>query len=314
MIFVAYITLVTGMIFADIQVKHFSNSTEEVRVLKNNSLLSLIFSLVFLTSQSSADEILFGFVGTGYYRDGENLVSKLVNDGHNVTSVNLWSMIVSDFSGYDQVWVYDLSASADVNNTQLINYTNIATWYNDLDTKNLIVDGRIVSSADSWVRGGGKPSENGLIQSYASVLESRNGGLVLGTDHATDFTRGINEINSQIGIGDFEGFYHTSPLEAIIDEESLLYDGTFGFAASDGSGRICINDNSSTSFVPTGLQENGQTLTPFAYHGNVSEAWNNAAIATSFGSITFGTVPEPGTISLMLVGMVSFFFVRRKNR
>ena len=76
----------------------------------------------------------------------------------------------------------------------------------------------------------------------------------------------------------------------------------------------CINDNSTTGFVPTGLQGNGQFLTPVAYHGTVAGAFSNAAVASTFGSVTFGT-PEPGSAALVLgaLGLLSLAARRRKG-
>jgi hypothetical protein len=61
-----------------------------------------------------------------------------------------------------------------------------------------------------------------------------------------------------------------------------------------GAGETCINDNSSTGFVPTGLQANGQSLTPVAYHGTTSTAFDNAAVSSTMGSRTFNTCGNPG--------------------
>lgn len=265
-----------------------------------------------LVPTANATEILFGFVGNGYYSDGINLAGMIDGlPGYDVTRRDLWTDTYDDYNEFDQVWVYDLTAGTDVNTHQTANYTNISNWYNNLETQNIIVDGRIVSSANSWTDRGGKPDETSLMQNYATALDAEGGGLILGTDHATTFTRGINEINSQIGIGDFTGFYYTPPLEAVIDVESPLYSDGVGFLSTDGSGNICINDNSSTSFVPTGLQANGQFLTPFAYHGDISGAFDNAAVASSFKSHTFVT-PEPGTFILMGFGLLGMIGLRRK--
>ena len=57
----------------------------------------------------------------------------------------------------------------------------------------------------------------------------------------------------------------------------------------------CINDNSTTGYVAAGLQANGQTLTPVAYHGAVLNAFNQAAVSASMGSPTFGTPDGPGS-------------------
>jgi hypothetical protein len=71
-----------------------------------------------------------------------------------------------------------------------------------------------------------------------------------------------------------------------------------------GPPQQCINDNSTTGFPPTGMQPNGQFLTPVAYHGTVSQAFSNAAVSSTMGSPTFPNVPEPATLTLVGIGLV----------
>lgn len=80
---------------------------------------------------------------------------------------------------------------------------------------------------------------------------------------------------------------------------------------SDGP---CINDNTSTSFAPTGEQPNGLFLTPVAYHGSTSSAFENAAVASTIGSPTFSSVPEPSLLlgSMTVLGLG--FSLRKKTR
>ncbi len=279
----------------------------------------ICFLLAFLflgVANAAPVEIMFGFVGVGsYYGDGQNLAGKLqAMAGVNVTQRDLFNAVYNDLANFDQIWVYDLNTGPDNNAFQTSNYTNIANWYNARTDKNLIVDGRIVSSADSWIArptSNGAPSETPWIQNYATQLDLRGGGLVLGTDHATAFTQGINEINSQIGINPFTGFYFTQPLQAVVDTASPLGVSTWDCPTLPGS--KCINDNSSTSFVPTNLQPNGQFLTPAAWHGTISTAFDNAAVATTIGSITFPT-PEPGTLFLISLGLLGVGGSRYRRR
>lgn len=287
-------------------------------MIKNLLQAGVICASAALTAQAQATEILFAYVGEGYYHDdGENIASKISGvSGFNVTQVNLYDSLLGDISAYDQVWVYDLSAEADNNAFQTANYSILADWYNDrsASTKNLITDGRIISSADFWINmstSGGLPSETSWIQNYALQLDSRGGGLLLGTDHDV-FTHGINSINSQIGISNFTGYYYTPPYQAVVDNGSPFFSSSLGNCQADAS-KKCINDNSSTSFVPTGLQANGQFLTPVAWHGN--DAFGLAAVSSTIGSPTFGTeVPEPSTLLLALMGLLGIHFSRRKAK
>ncbi len=215
----------------------------------------------------SAAAILFGQVNnTGPYTpDGNQLAQMLIDGGHTVTNVNLNASVIPDFSIYDQVWVYDLFVGPDNSATQLTNYTNIANWYLGLANQNLIVDGRIISSAPFWTNANsGMSPEDAWIQNYATQLDLRNGGLVLGTDHANPgqpsgaFVDGINEINALIGINPFSSFFGSFPTsQAVVDLASPLF-----VAGLDPCRAVptesCINDNSTTSFAPAGYNPTEQ--------------------------------------------------------
>ncbi|EXI80245.1 MAG: hypothetical protein AW10_01891 [Candidatus Accumulibacter appositus] len=267
-----------------------------------------------LPGTASATNVLFGFVGTAtYVTDGQQLAGMIAAlPGFNVTQRTLNTAVYNDYASFDQVWVYDLVTGSDNNAFQTANYQNIAAWYNGLSNKNLIVDGRIISSAPSWTNAGGFPAEDAWIQSYATALDGAGGGLLLGTDH-NEYQDGINQINAAIGINNFSGFFGTFPTsQAVVDTLSPLYVPIGPCTANPLL--QCINDNSTTGFVPTGLQPNGQFLTPVAYHGTSSTAFDNAAVAATFESVTFPT-PEPASPALVLgaLGLLGLFARRSKS-
>lgn len=259
-----------------------------------------------------AANVLFTFVGNAsYVADGNALAGMITAGGHTVTTRFLNAAVYNDYASFDQVWVYDLVTGADSSVTQVANYQNIAAWYNALTAKNLIVDGRIISSAPNWTTAGGFAAETAWIQNYANVLDGAGGGMVLGTDHDV-FQDGINQINAAIGISAFSGFFGNYPTsQAVVDDQSPLYVPIGTCVANPAL--PCINDNSTTGFAPTGLQANGQFLTPVAYHGTTSTAFNNAAVAATFGSVTF-PVPAPATPALVLLGLGAMGLLARQHK
>jgi hypothetical protein len=298
-----------------------------VRAMRVAARVVLAAGLVACATPSHADTILFAHVSdaTVYVPDGNQLAAMLTAGGHTVTTRYLNQAVYNDYASFDQVWVYDLSASSDLGANQMANYTNIGAWYNGLsdDEDNIILDGRIISSAPFWTGANAMSPENAWIQNYATQLSTRGGGLLLGTDHDV-FQSGINQINVAIGVTPFHGFFGVFPTsQAVVDPESPLFLATLDVCRADPTTR-CINDNSTTGFAPTGVQANGQTLTPLAFHGSALDAWDQAAVSSSIGSRTFGTcgepgqepcpVPEPASMTLLGLGVVAGLFGKRFSR
>lgn len=288
------------------------------RIRQFITVVTILFAMTASTGATAA-EILFAHVDDdgAYFDDGNRIRDMLVGTGHTVTTRVLDQAVYTDYSTFDQIFVYDLYIGADDTAIQLANYAGIADWYNGLTDQNLILDGRIISSDIAWTT----PAETEWIQNYRDQLDLRNGGLVLGTDHADAFTFGINTINQLIGIDNFTGFFYELPFEALVDPLSPLFVPSLQPCTSSPADQ-CINDNSSTSFVATGAQANGQFLTPVAYHGTLSQAFDQAAVSTTMGSITFGTcdgpgqppctVAEPATITLFGLSLLGLGFARRR--
>ncbi len=284
--------------------------------------------LIAASAGAGAANILFAHVGKygAYIDDGNRIAQFLSNGGHTVTVRYLSDAVYGDYASFDQIFVYDLYAGADNTVFQNANYQRIADWYNGLTDQNLILDGRIISSDVWWTNANSNmPSEEKWIQNYATQLALRGGGLMLGTDH-NSFQSGINQINVGIQVAQFSGFFGSYPTsQAVVDTQSPLYNAGLGLAncRADAT-RKCINDNSTTGFVATGAQLNGQTLTPVAYHGDNLNAWDFAAVSSTFGSRTFGTCggpgqppcvnPLPAPALLMGLGLLCLGALRRRGR
>ena len=298
-----------------------------MRILKKYAQIFIAVIFLGVSAIAGAANILFAHVdNTGPYVDDGNRIRDMLTApalGHTVTTRFLDAAVYNDFNTFDLIFVYDLYTGLDNEANQLANYQGIANWYNGLTNKNLILDGRIISSATPWVN----PPETAWIQNYAAQLDSRGGGLFLGTDHATPgqttgvFVDGINTINSLIGVNPFNSFFGGP--QALVDSQSPFFLNTLANCSAAPTEK-CINDNSTTSFAPAGLQPNGQFLTPVAYHGTTSQAFDQAAVSSTIGSPTFqtcddgspppcvGTVPEPSVLFLFAAGLFGLDFSRRR--
>jgi len=291
-------------------------------MLKNKLATSLLtVAAIAIATPASAGNILFTAVQDDniWASTGPELAGYLDTlPDFNVTYRVLDDAVYTDYDTFDQIWVYDIQLGTNNNAIQAANYAGIASWFNNREDKNLIVDGRIVSSARAFTDFNTMSPEETWIQNYALQLDSRGGGLVLGTDHAAHglpwggYVDGINQINAQIGINPFSGHFGSFPYQASVDPLSPLFVSDLdNCRISNG---YCINDNSTTSFAPAGEQPNGLFLTPVAYHGSTSSAFEHTAVASTISSPTFSSVPEPSLLlgSMTVLGLG--FSLRKKTR
>lgn len=223
--------------------------------------------------------------GPLYDGDGANLNTTLLNAGATTTFVNLgWNGEVAGVlaqESFDQIWVFDLSHMDD---NYPLDWAAIADWYNNRPDADIICDARIISSywSERWVDEGQNLTEN-----YLHNLESRGGGLLLGTDHSPYHT-GINAINAQIGLNPFFGDFNLYSIP--VDTNSPLMTTPNNLGAT-------LYDDSSPGQTPYGLQPGGQILYTVAWHsGNPDTPGISSTIEGGIGFHTEISSPLYGTV------------------
>eukprot|EP01122_Echinamoeba_exundans_P008323 TRINITY_DN2746_c0_g1_i1.p1 TRINITY_DN2746_c0_g1~~TRINITY_DN2746_c0_g1_i1.p1 ORF type:complete len:1194 (-),score=143.38 TRINITY_DN2746_c0_g1_i1:29-3610(-) len=182
------------------------------------------------------------------------------------------SYLTLDLSQFDQIWVVDLDAEANMEPHQLDAYAKIGNWFRARGQPNTILDARIISSF--WYRTAkgdntNKTNDILLVENYFVNLRIRGGGLFLGTDHNV-FHSGIQTIADNIGITRFCCFYYEDPYRMIVDPDSPLmsYPNRPYYIAPEGSTlpKYWIWDDSSTGNVAINTQRNGQVYYPLGWH------------------------------------------------
>ncbi len=156
---------------------------------------------------------------------------------------------------FDQVWLFDISSSED---NFPKNWQAIASWFNTNASRGIICDGRLLGSyaAPTLPTEGKKLAEN-----YYENLKRAGGGIVLGADHYA-FHAGINTVNNLIGLQSFSGYFQSSTLPVDTNSPLMTFPNDMGAS---------IRDDTTTGQVPFGLQPNGRTMYPIAWHtGNPS--------------------------------------------
>ena len=265
----------------------------------NRRLILAWLSSFFLTALAlmpqdafaAAKRALFVSINGGYNADGVNMYNELntyVTATHGVAGQVDYILLNADglvsaalaTNTYEQIWVYDLSTGTDNYPTD---YAAIRNWYNQAPLKEVICDGRFLSSF--WFgRSGG---EGRLVtQNYYYNLMIRGGGIVLATDHNDFANAGMNVLANLLGIGNFIGnFGGAFPLDAghpLTSEPNVI---------------TALTNDSSTSQVPFGLQPGGRTLRTIGYHtGNPLTPGISTTIDGGVLGITVDIAEEGGLL------------------
>lgn len=247
-----------------------------LRLLVSASL-ALAATLASTEALAAPKKVLFVTITGSYNPDGVNMFNELVRavgggntalgtapdlsaGAANTTHVTLsggGGQVISALAAdtYEQIWVYDLSSGTD-------NYPNdynaIRDWYNALPVKEIICDGRWISSFWS-----GRYSNEGrkLTENYYTAFKTAGSGLLLATDHNAFSTRGINDINALIGLNGFSGNFPDQPFP--LDQGHPL--------STTPNILLSLFNNSTTGQAPFGAQPGGRTLQTLGYHsGNAT--------------------------------------------
>ncbi len=210
--------------------------------------------------------------GTSYDGDGFNFYQTLVSAGARALYVNLdangKAAALFQTNQFEQVWVFDLSSSAD---NYPADWQAIATWYNSRPNPAIICDGRSISSywSGRWQNEGLR-----LTKNYYENLKLAGGGLMLGTDH-NDFHAGINSINSLIGLNPFVGNFSLTFIPVDVASPLMTFPNSMGAQ---------LFDDSSPGQTPFGLQPNGRILYTVAWHsGNTNTPGISSTIRGGVG-------------------------------
>jgi LruC domain-containing protein len=268
--------------------------------------------------------------GPNYSAHGPQLASDITWAGGTVSHVYLNSNgVVANYLAnngpFDQLWVYDLSHTAD---NYPADWDAIAAWYLADSTRDIITDGRIIASL--W--NNQYLSEGKLIyENYYENLRVRRGGLVLGTDHGAGssptngfgiFVDGINQINDRLGIGRFWGDpggtyagmpqVEPNPVRNIPNNLAIYRGGTTYGVLSNSSPGNCPTGFQDASNIAPGRTPLQRTFYTVAWHnGSTGGGAATPAISTTIqGSLGFNVsvnapcrVPAPGQANVLTLNI-----------
>lgn len=263
--------------------------------------LTTFIALTMFTGISQAGTILltqFDFQFSGGVDVYQQMEANLEAAGHTVdivdakTGGNVAAALSS--TSYDQVFLWDLTSSLSLNNTDITALSNF--WSTDMG---LVVDTR---SYGHYFQGS-DASEVALLQNMAENLDLSGGGLWIGTDHDPDWTKNANPVLSELGINPVTGLF-SDPVN-FADPTSVLLDGVittdlWGGGASVGQAPIGVQPNGVEMFIHYGHERADGSILPY--------------ISASFDLEGPQAVPEPSLISLMGLSLIALGFVRRRKQ
>ncbi|HRE90232.1 MAG TPA: hypothetical protein PK095_13945, partial [Myxococcota bacterium] len=235
-------------------------------------------------ASAAAKKVLFVSISGGYNPDGVDMFTELdlyVSAYHGQSGLVDYALLdsngeVASLLGqhtYEQIWVYDLSTGTD---SYSLDYAAIVSWYNQAPVKEIICDGRFLSSF--WYDR--HTGEGRLVtQNYYKNLEIRGGGLVLATDHNDFANAGMNTLNAALGLNPFVGNF---------GDQAFPLDAGHPLTTDPNVISSLLND-SSTSQSPFGVQPNGRTLRTIGYHSGVA---TSPGISTTIDGGVLGITVE----------------------
>lgn len=260
-------------------------------------------AVVALSTQAQAGKILlteFDFAVNGGVNVYQQMAAKLTAAGHTVTIVNakVAGNVAAALSAdsYDQVYLWDLTSTGYLGGSDL---TALASFWQA--NKGLVVDTR----SYGYYFQGANASEVALLGNVASQLDKAGGGVWVGTDHDSQWTRNGNPFLAAIGVSEVTGSFGNAVNYA--DPSSVLLAGvtpTELWAAGQTVGRapIGVQANGITMYIHFGHQ-NGDTILPYI----------SASFPLRGVDPNPNPTPAPASVGLLGLGLVAMGWMRRRR-
>jgi len=209
-----------------------------------------------LTGPHDSTILLITFDGYGFWAPNSlNLHTNLIDLGYTVTHLynpapgEIESILAAET--FRQVWLYD-----NVHYIQIsTNDANaIAAWYQANSRDNIIIDARSYGSYYT------PESEKALTANYAFTLDSRCGGLWIGTDHSPSWAYNANLVLTAMGYGTVTGEHSFSvSVGTPVPGSELLNNPNVIDLAS-------VHAFVTPGIPPTGVQSDGTNLQVLFYN------------------------------------------------